>query len=53
MLSVRNYGLVQSTMLGLFWATGKLIMLAAALSFIHLGNIMTPDTIFVAVSVDL
>eukprot|EP00080_Pristionchus_pacificus_P000952 PDM60972.1 mrp-6 [Pristionchus pacificus] len=48
MLSVRNYGLVQSTMLGLFWATGKLIMLAAALSFIHLGNIMTPDTIFVA-----
>ncbi|GMR31895.1 hypothetical protein PMAYCL1PPCAC_02090, partial [Pristionchus mayeri] len=48
MLSVRNYGLVQSTMLGLFWATGKLIMLAAALSFIHLGNVMTPDTIFVA-----
>ncbi|GMT04851.1 hypothetical protein PENTCL1PPCAC_27025, partial [Pristionchus entomophagus] len=48
MQSVRNYGLVQSTMLGLFWATGKLIMLAAALSFVHLGNLMTPDTIFVA-----
>ncbi|GMT32179.1 hypothetical protein PFISCL1PPCAC_23476, partial [Pristionchus fissidentatus] len=48
MLSVRNYGLVQSTMLGLFWATGKLIMLAAALSFIHTGNLMTADTIFVA-----
>uniref|UniRef100_A0A1I7XVD1 ABC transporter domain-containing protein n=1 Tax=Heterorhabditis bacteriophora TaxID=37862 RepID=A0A1I7XVD1_HETBA len=48
MQKVRENAIFQSLVMGLFWSSGKLIVLFAALCFVLTGNDLTAERIFVA-----
>lgn len=49
MNKVRQNAVYQSLVMGLFWSSGKLIVLFAVLCFVLTGNDLTAERIFVAV----
>ncbi|KAK6031989.1 hypothetical protein OSTOST_01835 [Ostertagia ostertagi] len=48
MRKVRQNAVYQSLVMGLFWSSGKLIVLFAALCYVFTGNELTAERIFVA-----
>lgn len=50
MSKVRANAVFQSLVMGLFWSSGKLIVLFAVLCFVLTGNDLSAERIFVAVS---
>ncbi|CAD6185430.1 unnamed protein product [Caenorhabditis auriculariae] len=48
MKKVRDNAIAQSMVMGLFYASGKLIILCAVLCYVYLGNDLTAERVFVA-----
>jgi hypothetical protein len=46
---VRELSTWQSLVMGIFWVSGKLVVLLAVLTFLYMGNHLTAEKVFVTV----